>query len=186
MNAKTNGHNGNGAGNHKGERRRYSDKERGGILAALAANRGNVLKTSRDTGIPRKTIELWSKDQIAGNLLPDVATECQLKKRDLADMCEELARKLCGVMLEDERIEKARYSELNSGFGTATDKMRLLREQSTSIQGATTSEVLDKALQTLNDQRKALEAKHGVPIAPYTREEIERAADFPLASEAKQ
>lgn len=130
-NGHTNGHNGNG---HK-PRRRYSDKERATALAALAANGGNVLRTARDTGIPRKTVELWAKEQAGGTLMPDVAAECQEIKGDLASELEAWAWQLLNLNREPAEARKARYQERSNGIGIAIEKSRLLREQPTSITG---------------------------------------------------
>ena len=100
-------------------------------VAALAANQGNVYRTAKQLGVSRATISKWASK---AETEPTFAVEVAAKKRDLADMCEDLARKLCAAMLTDERIEAAKYGELNSGYGTSIDKMRLLREQPTSIQ----------------------------------------------------
>lgn len=110
-------------------------------VALLAANEGNVYRTAKELGVSRATVTKWAAKAQVEPLLAEKVAE---KKQHLADMCEELARKLCGVMLEDERIQAARYSELNAGFGTATDKMRLLRDQSTANIAAETGFKSDK------------------------------------------
>ena len=44
-------------------RRRYTDNERAAALTALAANCGNVERTARELGIPRKTLAQWARGQ---------------------------------------------------------------------------------------------------------------------------
>lgn len=41
--------------------KKYSQDDKQRALLLLAANNGNVLKTSQDTGIPRETIRDWAK-----------------------------------------------------------------------------------------------------------------------------
>ena len=43
-------------------RRSYSDAERAEALAVLDANAGNVERTARHLGLPRKTLEGWDGD----------------------------------------------------------------------------------------------------------------------------
>jgi len=134
---KADNHNGNGAGNHKGPRRRYSDKERAAVLAALLANGGNVLRTSRDTGIPRKTIELWGKEQSTGNLLPGVAAECQGKKEELSAIFERVARIYLKHAEGDEIVAETKGKDAIIAAATATDKHQLLEGKPTQISSST-------------------------------------------------
>ena len=50
----------------------YTDEQRVVALAALAANGGNIAKTSREMGIPRITLRKWQASEL--NDLPEVAT----------------------------------------------------------------------------------------------------------------
>lgn len=133
MKPETNGH--KSTGYHKGARRRYSDKERAAALAALTANAGNVLRTSRDTGIPRKTLELWGKEQAGGNLLPGVADECQGKKEELSAIFERVARIYLKHAEGDEIVAETKGKDAIIAAATATDKHQLLEGKPTQIQG---------------------------------------------------
>lgn len=82
-------------------RRRYSDDFRATALAMLAANGGNVDRTARVLGVPRKTLEMWQKGQ---NEPP--AELCQIKKREVMEGIESAIWKLVGVEIKD-------FSEIN-------------------------------------------------------------------------
>jgi hypothetical protein len=110
-------------------RRRYSDDERAAALAALDAHEGDVAKTARAVGVPRKTLEEWAK----GRHHPDVADLRQEKKTELADQLERLAYTLAAAAYG--KIDPASLQQVLTSLGIAVDKMRLLREQPTSIAG---------------------------------------------------
>jgi hypothetical protein len=73
-----------------GERRRYSDEDRASALAALDANDGNLQRTARQVGLPRKTLAEWAK----GRASPAVAELRHQKKGELADRFDALAHAL--------------------------------------------------------------------------------------------
>ena len=109
--------------------KRYSDEERANALAALAANGGNVQRTARQLGIPHKTLDNWAK----GVCHPEAAENGNNKKGDMADALEALAWKLISAM--PQKIKKASLAQVATAAGIAIDKMRLLREHSSSIAG---------------------------------------------------
>jgi transposase-like protein len=41
---------------------RYSDEDKAAVLAALAANGGNLLRTAKETGVSRNTIRHWVQE----------------------------------------------------------------------------------------------------------------------------
>lgn len=51
----------------------YTQEQKLAVLAALAANAGNISRTTRETGVPRLTIRKWLQQPELGNH-PDVAT----------------------------------------------------------------------------------------------------------------
>lgn len=106
------------------KRRKFSDDERATILAALAANGGNVAKTAAETGVSERTIRSWKN----GERHPEAAQMCELKKGPLADQFEELAYRLLGVAVR--KLDGLNAKDAIIAAATATDKMRLLRGQS--------------------------------------------------------
>lgn len=109
------------------ERRSYSDEEKAEALAALDANAGDAEATARATGIPRTTIMSW-----ASRGVPERVTQLrQGKKEDLADRFEEIARQLVDAI--PAKIASAPLQAVATSAAIAVDKMRLLREQATSI-----------------------------------------------------
>jgi len=96
----------------------YSDAERAQALAALAANDGNLKRTSRQLLIPPRTLRRWRDDPGGGG-------EIAPQKKALADSLEALAWQLIEWM--PDAIPTANLTALATSFGILVDKMRLLR-----------------------------------------------------------
>lgn len=109
-------------------RRQYSDEDKATALAALAANGGNVRKTSRDLGMPYDTLRSWAKGE---NINQGVVKLQPHKKKALADKLEDIAHKLAGAL--PEKIEEASLQQTATSLGIVVDKMQLLRGQPTNI-----------------------------------------------------
>jgi transposase-like protein len=106
-----------------GERRRYDDEFRAAALAALAANGGNLKRTARQLGLPRKTLEGWA----SGRTRPPPADLRHQKKEQLAEALESVARELLDEASRPEKIAAASLLDLVVMSGIAVDKMLLLR-----------------------------------------------------------
>jgi hypothetical protein len=133
------------------------------VLTKLRANKGNFSKTSRETGIPRKTIAYWEaqnrkeaeklrKEQAGdGTLAEDqqrviaegVDRTCKLAVEDLESLAAEL--------VEEMRIAKggAKFGELGIGFGIVFDKAQVMKGEPTSI---------SKTIGNLSDEERAKRA----------------------------
>lgn len=133
------------------KRRSYTPEDKAASLAALAANGGNLAKTAAQVGVPRKTLAEWQKQQtprggVADASPPKKAAAEQVAKLlpgakvALSDRLEQVASALVDKMDDPEKIAAATLSQLAVAAGVAIDKMRLLREQPTSIPGATLSD----------------------------------------------
>jgi len=104
--------------------RQYSESEKGTALAVLTANGGNLLKTSRDLGIPRQTVQSWRQGV---GITPAIAENSAHKKALLADKFEEFVRVCLDACMDPDRIAQASYFDLMRAMGIAVDKMVLLR-----------------------------------------------------------
>ena len=111
--------------------RSYSDEEIASALAVVKSCKGNVVAAAKETGIPRKTLSNWARGAVHRVARPSVARLGQKKQRDLAAKCEQLAWQLAEAI--PKKIKEAPLSQVATSFGIVTDKMRLLREQSTAI-----------------------------------------------------
>jgi transposase-like protein len=105
-----------------GARGRYNDEFRAEALAALAANGGNLKRTARQLGLPRKTLEGWASGR---TLLPPADLRHQKKGR-LAEALESVARELLVEASRPEKIAAASLLDLVVMSGIAVDKMLLL------------------------------------------------------------
>ena len=107
------------------------------VLAALAGNGGNVKRTARQAGVPRKTLEGWAK----GRGLAGVRGELRHQdKADLAVRFEELAHRLLDAI--SARLAEASFRELVVALDIVVDKMVLLRGNAGSG-GRTAEEAVD-------------------------------------------
>lgn len=105
---------------------KYSDVDKATALAVLDANGGNVKKTATDTGIPRTTIERWTKGQAVN---PDVTDLRHEKKGELADRLREIAHKLIDSV--DTKIPDANLQQVFTALGITIEKMQLLSGEPT-------------------------------------------------------
>ena len=118
---------------------RYSEEQKGEVLALLDANDGNLKKTRRDIDwdhVPsRSTIRRWDESAQRPKGEPDraVAKSRHRKKGELADRLQDIAWNLARHIDSKEKIDSATVSQLTTAFGTVVDKMRLLREEATEI-----------------------------------------------------
>lgn len=103
-------------------RRRYSDEDRATALAALEANGGNVIRTARETGIPRGTLRSWA----AGGSPPPAKVRRE-KKADLIELLEERLRQILGITVRD----NADLQSLAIFAGVLFDKYLLLQGKAT-------------------------------------------------------
>ena len=107
-------------------KRKYSDDERADTLAALDANRGNALQTSKQLGIPRTTIKRW----VAEGVNADVTVLRHEKRRELSEKLEDIAHALSGnILIHAGSPDAARGSlkEMAVALGIVIDKMQVLR-----------------------------------------------------------
>lgn len=137
-------------------RRQYSDAEKAESLAALDANGGNVSKTARDLGLPRKTLAQWADDR---HIHQDVAELRQEKKIDLAARLEEIARQLAEAM--PEKMATANLQQVATSMGIAIDKMQLLRGQPTNISDIAVEQIADRIERMTDDERVLLTRQLG-------------------------
>jgi hypothetical protein len=101
--------------------RRYSDSERAAALAALDANGGNVRKTAKQIGVPRKTLEEWS----AGHCHPEVQEIRKECRATLAERFEQIIHQILDVM--PGKIADSGLQQLVVTAAIAVDKMQLLK-----------------------------------------------------------
>ena len=111
----------------KKTKRRYSDDEKAVILSAVDANGGNVKGTCDILGLPHETVTYWAN----GNVHPDVAKLRNDKKLPIADRLEQIAHDLLDQV--PDKYGDANLQQAMTSVAIAIDKMRLLREQPTTI-----------------------------------------------------
>ena len=107
-------------------KRRYSDEDKATALTVLAANNGDLRKTSRDTGVPFSTLRKWANNQ---GVNQSVITKGITKKKELSAELEDLAYKIVGVM--PDKLDSASLQQLATSLGITIDKMQLLQGKPT-------------------------------------------------------
>lgn len=145
------------------ERRSYSDEEKAEALAALAANGGDVSETARSLQIPRLTLQHWAQGR---GVQPRVFQKEQEKREGLAERLEALAHRLVDVI--DKKADTATARDAATAMGIAVDKMRLLREQPTSINrdDHLTDDERAAGVAALGDRLRARRAGQPDPAGP--------------------
>lgn len=110
------------------KKRQYSDRDKASALAALDLNEGNVSRTSKQIGIPRKTLEQWAAHR---HLSADVADLRQEKKAELSVIIEDAVREMIGA--SSAKLEGANFQQLWTSIGIGIDKRQILQGEPTSI-----------------------------------------------------
>lgn len=113
--------------------RTYSPEQRSAVLDVLKSNGGNVLATANQTGVPQPTVRAWARGWRCANAL----TLYEEKGGDLAQAAEQIAWHIAGII--PDRVHEAPLNQLAVSFGIMVDKMRILRDQPTTIGSNTTT-----------------------------------------------
>lgn len=109
----------------------YTTEQRAAALAQLTANNGNLLRTSRDTGIPRQTLQNWANEETP--LDAETQNIRHQKRGELADELKNLAYLAVDRASDPEAIAKASALDAAKIAGIAIDKFQLLTGQPTTI-----------------------------------------------------
>lgn len=141
-------------------RRSYSEEDKAGALAALAANGGNVKQTSGQLGIPRKTLEHWANGEGVNGAVAELGHE---KRADLAAKLEDVAHRLADAM--PAKIQAAGLQQVAVSLGISVEKARLLKGEPTSISGVPFPLDLEKLTDEQLAQLDAIFAAAGLPAA---------------------
>lgn len=144
-----------------GIRRQYSDDEKSVAIAILRANRGNLNETRRIVDIPVGTLRRWN---LGDGYNPVVEMSQEERQRVIADRLETIIHRLLDIVPNKEN--EATLQQTMTSVAIAIDKMRLLREQPTSItqreQGVNAAELLERLRSALPD----IEGPATIPMAP--------------------
>lgn len=116
----------------RGKKRQYTEADKAAALVMVKTCGGNISEAARKLGFPRPTVQAWVYGDGTNSAV--VEKEATLKG-DLAAKCEELAWMIAHG-INPEKVEMATLPQMTTAFGTLVDKMRLLREQPTTIEEA--------------------------------------------------
>lgn len=113
-------------------RKHYSDEQVAHALAVLTSNGGNLLKTSRATGVERATLRAWQAGELRQHK-PDVVNEKREgKEQAISDKLETFAHKAAERASGDEFVAELKGKDLLIAAGIAIEKVQLLRGRPTS------------------------------------------------------
>lgn len=102
----------------------YDDATKAETYVVLAANEGNVKRTSRDTGVPVSTIRRWRDEWARQESLPDIS-QLEVAIGDFADKAESIRWK---ALVELERqLSTAKPGDLIKIVGILDDKITRAR-----------------------------------------------------------
>jgi hypothetical protein len=127
--------------------KRYSVEERAQTLAVLQANNGNLKKTQRDTGVPRKTIAGWRDGNNKDHA--QVLEQLPAKREELAVEVDVIVGKLTRVtkmkldslLAGHDDLAKVNIKDLSLAISNSVQTSNLLRHQPTSISETRSSDV---------------------------------------------
>lgn len=133
--------------------RRYSTED---VATALAYvdTAPSILAAAEDLNIPHRTLAAWSNGEL--QTMPDSATVA-IAREDLAVRLEKLAHLACDRAAQ--AMPSASAAQAAVVMGVSIEKMRLLRDQSTSnlASNLTESEATDRAASILAKAAKKLQ-----------------------------
>lgn len=112
----------------KGIYRQYSEDEKAAAIVILKSNEGNCSKTSRETGIPPGTLNRWKHED---GYHPVTLLKQTEQRAEIDQRLERVVHELLDVV--PDKYEDANLQQAMTSIAIAVDKMRLLREQATSI-----------------------------------------------------
>lgn len=113
------------------KQRSYTEAEKAAALAFLDSNGGNVSRTSRETGIPRKTLTEWRDGR---GVNEDVATSRQENARTLEALFEEVTRAYLEHALGPDAVAITTSKDAVTAAAIAFDKLQLIRGKPTGIE----------------------------------------------------
>ena len=114
----------------------YSDNFKAESLAALQANGGNILRTSREMNVPESTLRSWKNGSGTRAMAADLRDQ---KRTELADRLMDIAWNIVNS-INDGDINKANLVQKSTAFGILLDKMRLLSNEATQINEVRTAD----------------------------------------------
>jgi len=130
----------------------WSEATKAACIAAREA--GLTLDTIAETyGVPKTCVHDWTTHPVP----EDVVRKAELAKGELADKAERVAHLI--IDAAPDKIGDAGLSQSMVSFGIAVDKMRVLREQPSSI-----TEVRAETREEKVQQLRTLSEKHGLRL----------------------
>lgn len=123
----------------------YTNEQKEAALVALAANGDNYAKTAKDQNVTERQLRRWSKGD---HVPPEMSENVRLIKTTLADRAEVIAGKLLGRV--EATVDTATIMQAATTFAIMVDKMRLLREEPTSINASMRSLTPEQLLDEIN------------------------------------
>ena len=144
--------------------RLYGDEDKAMVLVALAVNNGNVLRSSRDTGVPQQTVRNWKMESEAGDTKQAVSIMSIEAAGDFAERAASVRDKALQQL--DDLIPHADVKDIGklaTIVGIMEDKIRL-------AMGLATSRT--EVAHTLPDPEELRKA-----LAEYTQEAVSAALE---------
>jgi transposase-like protein len=170
-------------------RRTYTDRERAAALLLLRTNGGNIKRTARELGLPRKTVCTWSQGRGISEEVKRMSEDPEVRK-ELAGKFKQTANRALDA-LTDEKLAGASAKDLALVAGIATDKSELLQGRATQVTVHRVSVAVIHTYQKLLEfGRPPDEAKQIIAsrfrLAPAQVEELERRKDEIPAEELER
>lgn len=106
----------------------YNDQEKATALLFLETNDGNIVRTSKQTGVPQQTLRQWRDGLHVNTAIAEIK---EIKREEMHLRMEETMHLLIDAI--PGKIEDAKLSEVSLALAQITDKRQLLTGNATSI-----------------------------------------------------
>lgn len=113
-------------------KRIYSDEQKAAVYFALEVNNGNVLRTSRDTGIPETTVRDWNREWQRDGVPMDILNISQEVAQDFIDAAENVRDLALSELRRQIEAREVKAAQLIATVGVLEDKIRLGKGLATS------------------------------------------------------
>lgn len=123
----------------------YTNEQKEAALVALVANNYDYAKTANVQNVNERQLRRWAKGEYVSD---ENVQNVGVIKQCLADRAEALAQRLLGRV--ETQVDTATIMQAATTFAIMVDKMRLLREEPTSISASMRSLTPEQLLDEIN------------------------------------
>jgi len=106
----------------------YTEEDIAQTLLVLASNKGNLLETCRQTGVPFTTIACWRDGKTKASADPRVREKAGEYELEFASIILTVAEKMLARLNDEEKMDASTLPQLSVAFGTLVDKAYMMTD----------------------------------------------------------